>query len=76
VAAAALIEAFRREPELTVRLVIIGALVGLALLLILEWQRLGKLDAAQRRHLESLARRAEATPDAFLEEFERLMATT
>jgi hypothetical protein len=70
-AAKLLIEAFRKEPEITARLLILGALVGLALLLILEWQRQGKLDAAQKRHLETLAKRAEATPDEFVVEFER-----
>jgi excisionase family DNA binding protein len=75
VAAALLIEAFRREPEVTARLLIIGALAALALLLFLEWRRQGKLNAAQARRLETLAKQAETKPDQFLEEFERLLTT-
>jgi excisionase family DNA binding protein len=74
-AAALLIEAFRREPEVTARLVLIGAVVALAFLLFLEWQRQGKLNAAQARRLETLAKQAETKPDQFLEEFERLLTT-
>jgi DNA-binding MarR family transcriptional regulator len=73
-AAALLIEAFRREPEATAKLLIIGALIALALLLFLEWDRQGKLDAAERRRLEKLAKQAEAAPDVFLSEFEQLMS--
>jgi hypothetical protein len=73
-AAALLIEAFRKEPEATAKLLIVGALVALALLLLLEWDRQGKLDAAERRRLEKLAKQAEAAPDVFLSEFEQLMS--
>jgi hypothetical protein len=73
-AAALLIEAFRKEPETTAKLVIIGALIALALLLLLEWDRQGKLDAAERRRMEKLAKRAEAAPDVFLSEFEQLIS--
>lgn len=73
--AALLIEAFRREPELTARLIIIGAVVAIALLLFLEWQRQGKLNAAQARRLENLAKQAESKPEQFLQEFEQLLTT-
>jgi hypothetical protein len=53
---------------------LIGALVGIALLLILEWRRQGKLDAAQARRLEQLAKAAEATQDAFVTELEQVLA--
>ena len=51
----------------------IGALAAIALLLILEWQRQGKLDTAQARRLERLAKRAEAKPEVFVAELEQLL---
>jgi excisionase family DNA binding protein len=74
-AATLLIEAFRREPELTARLVIIGAVAAIALVLFLEWQRQGRLNAAQAHRLEHLAKQADTKPEQFLKEFEQLLAT-
>jgi len=74
-AAAALIAALRQGFDATTKLLIIGALVALALLLFVEWQRQGKLDAAQRRRLEKLAKSAEGgeSSDAFIDELERML---
>jgi hypothetical protein len=72
--AALLIGALKSESDTTLKLLIIGALIGLALLLILEWRRRGKLDDAQARRLEQLAKTAEATPDAFIAELEQVLA--
>jgi excisionase family DNA binding protein len=76
-AALGLIAALRKGSDATVQLLIIGALVAIALLLFLEWQRQGKLDAAQRKRLEKLAKRAEGgeSSEEFVEEFERLLLT-
>jgi hypothetical protein len=73
-AAIPLIAAFRVESDTAIRLLIIGALVGLALLLFLEWQRQGKLNEAQKRRLEMLAKQAEVTPEAFVNELEQLIS--
>jgi excisionase family DNA binding protein len=73
--AALLIEAFRREPELTARLVLIGAVAAIALLLFLEWRRQGKLSAAQAHRLETLAKQADTKPERFLSEFEQWLTT-
>jgi excisionase family DNA binding protein len=73
-AAGALIAALRAESDAALKLLLIGALVGLALWLILEWRRQGKLTAAESRHLETLAKQAERKPDVFLEEFQQMLA--
>jgi excisionase family DNA binding protein len=73
-ASVALIAAFRMESDVAIRLLIVGALVGLALVLFLEWQRQGKLDDAQKRRLEKLAKQAEAMPEAFVNELDQLIA--
>jgi excisionase family DNA binding protein len=77
-AIALLADAFHKEPESTTRMLLIGAVVALALFLIVEWCRQGKLDEAERRHLERLAKQAEAgvETETFLHEFERLRPTT
>jgi hypothetical protein len=72
--AALLIAALKSESDATFKLLLIGALVGLALLLILELRRNGKLDAAQAHRMEKLAKSAEATPDVFIAELEPLLA--
>jgi excisionase family DNA binding protein len=72
-AAIPLIAAFRSETDTAIRLLILGALIGLALVLFLEWQRQGKLDDAQKRRMEKLAKRAEAWPDEFVAELEQLI---
>lgn len=74
VAAGLLIAALKTESDATLKLLIIGALVGIALLLILEWRRRGKLDAAQAHRLENLAKSAEAAPDTFVAELEQVLA--
>jgi|GEM_PF-3850515 len=74
-AAVGLIAALRKGSDATVQLLIIGALVAIALLLFLEWRRQGKLDAAQQKRLEKLAKRAETgeSSEEFLAEFEELL---
>jgi hypothetical protein len=73
-AAVLMIAALRAESDAALKLLLIGALVGIALLLILEWRRQGHLDAAQARHLERLAKSAEATPEQFVAELEQVLA--
>jgi hypothetical protein len=73
-AAALLITAFKSESDATARVLIIGALIGIALLLLLEWQRRGNLDAAQSRRLEKLAKQAEAAREVFVSELEQVLA--
>jgi excisionase family DNA binding protein len=75
-AAGLLIKAWSEEPELTAKVLIIGAIVAIALLLILEWRRQGKLNEAQARHLETLAKQAESRPEQFIREFEPLLTAT
>jgi hypothetical protein len=74
-AALGLIAALRRGSDATAQLLIIGALVAIAFLLFLEWRRQGKLDGAQQKRLEKLAKRAEAgeSSEEFLAEFEELL---
>jgi excisionase family DNA binding protein len=72
-AAGLLIKAFRIEPDIALKVLILGAVVGLALVLLMEWKRQGKVNAAQQHHMEQLAKRAEVMPDTFLEEFEHLL---
>jgi len=74
-AAISLIAALRKGSDATVQLLIVGALVAIALLLFLEWRRQGKLDAAQQKRMEKLAKRVEAgeSSDEFLAEFEQLL---
>jgi excisionase family DNA binding protein len=71
--AALLMDALRKEPEGIGRLVLIGALVALAAVLILELRRQGKLNEAKARHLEQLTQQAETNPDLFLKAFDQLL---
>jgi excisionase family DNA binding protein len=75
-AAGLLIKAWSEEPELTAKVLIIGAIVAIALLLILEWRRQGKLNEAQARRLQNLAKQAESRPEQFIKEFEPLLTAT
>lgn len=70
---ALLIGAFRAESDPTARAAIIVAVIALGLLLLVEWDRQGKIDAAERRRLERLAKQAETQPERFLDELERLL---
>ena len=75
VSAELFIKAFRVESDAALQLLIIGALIAIALVLVREWLRQGRLNAAQARRLEKLAQQAETNPDTFLQEFERLLPT-
>ncbi len=57
------------------RAMLMGGIASLALLILTEWQKHGRINAAERHRLEILARRAEADPESFIEELERLLAT-
>jgi excisionase family DNA binding protein len=70
-----LIKAFRIEPDVALKVLILGAVVGLALVLLMEWKRQGKMNAAQQHRMERLAKQAEVKPDTFLEEFEQLLTS-
>jgi excisionase family DNA binding protein len=70
-----LIKAFRIESDVVLKVLILGAVVGLALMLLMEWARQGKVNAAQQRRMEQLAKQAEVMPDTFLEEFEQLLTS-
>jgi hypothetical protein len=74
VAAGLLITAVKSELDTTLKLLILGALAAIALLLIREWLRKGKLDDAQARRLENLAKSAEAAPEMFVTELEQVLA--
>jgi excisionase family DNA binding protein len=75
VSAELFIKAFHIESDMALKLLILGVVIAIALVLLREWLRQGKLNAAQARHLEKLAQQAETNPDAFLQEFERLLPT-
>jgi hypothetical protein len=72
-AASSLITAFRKNSDVIIGAAIIGALMALAFLLFIEWERQGKLDTAQQRHLEKLTKQAEVAPEPFLRELENLL---
>jgi excisionase family DNA binding protein len=72
-AAIPLITAFKNEKDIAIRLLILGALIGLAYLLFQQWQQQGKLDDAQKRRMDKLAKTAEAAPDEFVAELEQLI---
>jgi excisionase family DNA binding protein len=68
-----LIKAFRIESDTALKLLILGAVIALAFVLLREWMRQGKVDASQQRRLEKLAKQAETKTDVFLQEFEQLL---
>jgi excisionase family DNA binding protein len=71
--AALLIKAFRVESDVALKLLILGAVIALALILLREWSQRGKVNAAQQRRLEKLAKQAETKPEVFLQEFEQVL---
>jgi excisionase family DNA binding protein len=74
----ALIAAFRGGSDATARILVIGAIIALALLLLLEWDRQGKVDTAKRRRLERMAKDAESgvATETFIDELEALVRST
>jgi excisionase family DNA binding protein len=74
-AIALLVAALRKEADTTTRMLLIGAVAALALVLIVERYRQGRLDDAERRRLERLAKQAEAgvETEAFIAELEQLL---
>lgn len=68
-----LILAFKSGADLTTRALIVGAVAGVAALLIAEWQQEGRITAQEARHLQALARKAESEPEPFISELERLL---
>jgi excisionase family DNA binding protein len=72
-AAGLLIKAFRIESDTALKLLILGAVIALAFVLLREWMQQGKVDTSQQRRLEKLAKQAETKPDVFLQEFEQLL---
>lgn len=68
-----LILALQSEERAVERVLIIGALVALALLLLATWQEEGKIDARERRRLERLAQDAERQPEPFITELQALI---
>jgi hypothetical protein len=77
VAIVLLVDAFRKEPDTALRAAALAAIVGLAFLLILEWQRQGRVDPAERRWFERLAKRAtvEGEAEPFLAAVKKLFGT-
>jgi excisionase family DNA binding protein len=72
-----LVDAFRKEPDTVLRAAALAAIVGLALLLILEWQRQGRVEPAEKRWFERLAKRAtvEGETEPFLAAVKKLFGT-
>jgi hypothetical protein len=75
VTAGLLIKAFHIESDVALKVAILGAVVGIALMLLMEWVRQGKVNAAQQRRMEQFAKQAGVRPDRFLEEFEQLLTS-
>lgn len=68
-----LIAAFRTEVDPSVRAALVAAVIALGLVLLVEWERQGRINAAQRRRLEQLAKQAEVKPEEFVQELERFL---
>lgn len=58
------------------RAILVGAIVGIALLALREWQEQGRISQEQRRRLEQLAQTAGADPDPFVSELEQVLAAS
>ena len=67
-----LILAFKSADAAT-RALIVGAVAGVAALIIVEWQQQGRISAQEARRLQALASKAESEPEPFMSELERLL---
>jgi hypothetical protein len=61
------------------QVLVMGAIAGLALLVIAEWQEQGRISQEEARRLERLAKKAEADQahaEAFMSELEKVIAAS